>query len=83
MCEPSPLQRAVFRRLEEKTMRARPYKQSTATAFPEPVTNEFVTEALARQAALRPAKTPPNEMPVTPTLPRVPKPRGRRRRGAK
>jgi hypothetical protein len=60
-------------------MRARPFKQSSATAHPAPVTNEFVAEALARQAALRPPKAPPKELPVTPTLPRVPKPHGRRR----
>ena len=60
-------------------MRARPYKQSTSTAFPAPVMNEFVSEALAKQAALRPPKAPPKELPQTPTLPRVPKPHGRRR----
>lgn len=61
-------------------MRARPFKQSSATAFPAPVVNEYVSEALAKQAAQRAPKTPPKEMPVTPTLPRVPKPHGRRRR---
>jgi hypothetical protein len=64
-------------------MKAKPFKQSTGTAFPEPVTNEFVAEALAKQAARRPAKTPPKAMPVTPTLPRVPKPHKRRRGGGK
>ncbi len=64
-------------------MRARPFKQATTTAHPIPVTNEYVTEALAKQAARRPAKTPPKEMPVTPTLPRVPKPHRRRRAGGK
>ena len=44
------------------------------------VSNEYVTEALAKQAASRGAKSPPNPMPVTPTLPRVPKPYKRRRR---
>ena len=67
--------------IRETTMRARPFKQATTTAHPAPVTNEFVSEALAKQAAMRPAKTPPKEMPVTPTLPRVPKPH--KRRGAK
>jgi hypothetical protein len=56
-------------------MKAKPYKQSTGTAFPEPVTNEIVSEALAKQAANRPKKSPPKAMPVTPTLPRQPKPR--------
>ena len=60
-------------------MKAKPFKQSTATAHPPAVTNSYVTEALAKQAASRPAKTPPNAMPVTPTLPRVPKPHRRRR----
>lgn len=64
-------------------MRGKPYKQTTATAYPPPVMNEFVAEALAKQAATRPAKGPAKEMPVTPTLPRVPKPRGRRRRTVK
>jgi hypothetical protein len=61
-------------------MKARPFKQATTTAFPAPVTNEYVTEALAKHAAARPAKTPPKAMPVTPTLPRVPKPARRRKR---
>jgi hypothetical protein len=64
-------------------MKARPFKQATTTAFPPPVSNEYVMEALAKQAAGRPAKTPPREMPVTPTLPRVPKPHRRRRPGGK
>ena len=55
-------------------MKAKPFKQSTGTAFPEPRTNEIVSEALAKQAARRPAKSPPKAMPVTPTLPRQPKP---------
>ena len=55
-------------------MKAKPFKQSTGTAFPEPTTNEIVSEALAKQAASRPAKKPPKAMPVTPTLPRQPKP---------
>jgi hypothetical protein len=45
-------------------------------------TNSFVAEALARQAASRPPKTPPKEMPVTPTLPKVPKRHRQRRRSA-
>ena len=63
----------------ETQMRARPFKQSTTTAHPPMVSNEYVEEALAKKAALQPPKTPPNVMPVTPTLPRVPKPYKRRR----
>ena len=55
-------------------MKARPFKQSTGTAHPPMVHNEIVEEALKQHAAKRPAKTPPKIMPVTPTLPRVPKP---------
>jgi hypothetical protein len=60
-------------------MKARPFKQSTTSAHPPAVTNEYVAEALAKQAARRPRQTPPRAMPVTPTLPRVPKPHKRRR----
>ena len=60
-------------------MKARPFKQATTTAHPPMVNNEYVAEALKKQAAARPPKTPPNPMPVTPTLPRVPKPYKRRR----
>lgn len=64
-------------------MKARPFKQATTTAFPPDVTNEYVEEALAKQAASRPPKTLPKAMPITPTLPRVPKPRRRRRSDGK
>jgi hypothetical protein len=60
-------------------MKARPFKQDTTTAHPPMVNNEFVQEALAKQAALRPPKTPPKLMPITPTLPKVPKLHRRRR----
>ena len=41
----------------------------------------IVAEALARQAAARPARTPPREMPITPgPLPKV-RPKHRRRSG--
>ena len=60
-------------------MRARPFKQSSASAHPEPVMNEYVREALEKQAARRPPKTPPRELSVTPTLPRVPKPHRNKR----
>ena len=52
-------------------MKGKFFKQATSTAHPEPVKNDYVAEALAKQAASRPAKTPPRAMPVTPTLPRV------------
>ena len=61
-------------------MKARPFKQATTTAHPPMVTNDVVAEALAKHAASRPPKTPPRAMPVTPTLPRVPKPHRRRAR---
>jgi hypothetical protein len=57
-----------------------PFKQDTSTAHPTAVSNEYVREALARQAAIRPARTPPKLMPLTPTLPKVPKPHRRRGR---
>jgi hypothetical protein len=59
-------------------MRGKPYKPETSPTRPKAVSSSYVTEALAKQAALRPAKTPPKPMPVTPTLPRVPKPKRRR-----
>lgn len=60
-------------------MRAKPFKQDPGPRTREPVSNTYVTEALAKQAAMRPKKTPPREMPVTPKLPKVPKPHRRRR----
>jgi len=58
-------------------MRARLFKQeSTRTSE---VSNTYIAEALAKQAASRPAKTPPKIMPVTPTLKKVPKLHRRRR----
>lgn len=60
-------------------MRGKFFKQATTTAHPPAVTNEYVAEALAKQAASRPAKTPPRAMPVTPTLPRVRKQKRRRK----
>ena len=60
-------------------MKARPFKQATTTAFPPMVSNPEVAEALAIHAARQKPKSPPKAMPVTPTLPRVPKPHRRRR----
>jgi hypothetical protein len=42
-------------------------------------TRELIDEALKRQAGLRPPRGKPNIMPVTPTLPRVPKPYKKKR----
>jgi len=61
-------------------MRAHPFKQDSTTAHPTPVTNDYVREALAKQAATRPPRTPARLMPITPTLPKVPKPHRHRRR---
>jgi hypothetical protein len=60
-------------------MRGKPYKQETGPSAPKLVSSTYVREALAKQAASRGAKKPPNLMPITPTLPRVPKPHKRRR----
>jgi hypothetical protein len=59
-------------------MKAQPFKQSSRGTEERTVTNSFVTEALAKHAASRPVKSPPRAMPVTPVLPRQPKPRKRR-----
>ena len=64
---------------QERIVRGKPFKQTTTTAHPPAVTNDYVAEALAKQAASRPAKSPPNAMPVTPTLPRVRKNKRRRK----
>ena len=60
-------------------MKARPYKQSTQSARPKLVWDDHVREALEKQKAIRPPKGKPNIMPVSPTLPRVPKPYKRRK----
>ena len=62
-------------------MRAKPYKQTTATAFPELHTNDIVEEALAKQAKLRPKLSPPKELAVPPTLPKVRRPLRTKLRG--
>jgi hypothetical protein len=64
-------------------MKARPFKQATTTAFPPMVSSPEVAEALAIHAARQKAKTPPKPMPVTPTLPRVPKPHRKRQGGGR
>jgi hypothetical protein len=59
-------------------MRAQPFKQSSRSTETRVLTNSYIAEALAKHAASRPAKTPPRAMPVTPVLPRQPKPHKRR-----
>ena len=61
-------------------MKARPFKQASTTRFQPAVGGAEVAEALAIHAARQKAKTPPKPMPVTPTLPRVPKPHKKYRR---
>ncbi len=63
-------------------MRAMPYKKSNSPTTDARPANSFVSEALAKQAASRPPKSPPKIMPITPTLPRVPKPHKYKRRPA-
>ena len=58
-------------------MRARLFKQDSTR--PSEVSNTYIAEALAKQAASRPAKSPAKIMPVTPTLKKVPKLHRRRR----
>ena len=60
-------------------MRAQQFKQATTTAHPKMVSNDYVSEALAKHAASRPAKTPAKVLPITPTLKKVPKLYRRRR----
>jgi hypothetical protein len=61
-------------------MRGMSYTKATRATDTAVPSNSYVQEALAKHAASRPPKGKPNIMPVTPTLPRVPKPKGRRRR---
>jgi hypothetical protein len=58
-------------------MKARPFKQSTGTAHPEPIYNDHVGEALELQARNRPPK-PPVVLGPPPKLPRIPKPQRRK-----
>ncbi|MDB5174749.1 MAG: hypothetical protein JWO87_231 [Phycisphaerales bacterium] len=60
-------------------MRGMPYAQAVRKSESGMSSSEYVAEALAKQAAARPPKGQPNLMPVTPTLPRMPKPHRRRR----
>ena len=61
-------------------MSAKFYRQNPrASSRPKLVWDEHVKEALEKQAASRPPKGKPKIMPVTPTLPRVPKPYKRRK----
>lgn len=61
-------------------MSARFYRQSPkSSSRPKLVWDEHVKEALEKQAASRPPRAKPRIMPVTPTLPRVPKPYKRKK----
>jgi hypothetical protein len=60
-------------------MRGMPYKKSP-TPNPPQVSSSVVREALELQAARRPPKSPPRQMPVTPTLPRIRKGKPRNQR---
>jgi hypothetical protein len=58
-------------------MRGMHYSRASRRTDDRPSSDPIVTEALAKQAAARPQKSPPKAMPITPTLPKV---RGKRRR---
>jgi hypothetical protein len=61
-------------------MSAKFYRQNPrSSSKPKLVWDEHVREALDKQAASRPPKSKPKIMPVTPALPRVPKPYKRRK----
>ena len=60
-------------------MNGMPYNRATRSADGEPITNKYVREALAAQAAIRPKQTPPQAMPITPTLPRIRKHKRKRK----
>ena len=61
-------------------MRGMPYKKSPSASDTRQVSSSVIREALEIQAARTPPKSPPREMPVTPTLPRVRKGKPRRKR---
>jgi hypothetical protein len=71
----------VVERIEKKeiVMGAKFYRQSPRGSSPKLVWDDHVREALEKQKASRPPKGKPNIMPVSPTLPRVPKPYKRRK----
>jgi hypothetical protein len=56
-------------------MRARQFKKISTPREPKLVNNSYVSEALAKQAANRPPKSPPKVLEVTKPLPRVRKPK--------
>jgi hypothetical protein len=57
------------------------YKRAQGPSNADAPANTYVREALEKQAASRPPKSPPKPLPVTPTLPRVRKSKHRRRPG--
>jgi hypothetical protein len=60
-------------------MRGMHYTRATRSADTHAV-DSIMAEALAKQAAARPAKTPPKPLSVTPALPKAGKRRRQRRR---
>lgn len=60
-------------------MRGMSYTRATQSAHTPPI-DPIVAEALAKQAAARPPKSPPKPMSVTPALPKAGKRRRRQRR---
>ncbi len=64
-------------------MRARQFKKISGPSEPKLVNNSYVSEALAKQAASRPAKAPAKVLEVTKPLPRVRKPKRSGRGGGR
>jgi len=57
-----------------------PLNEDDVPEKPEVTTRDVIDEALAKQAARRPVSSPPKLMPVTPTLPKQPRPARERKR---
>ncbi len=52
-------------------MRGMPYTSASRKTDDRVPANSILAEALAKQAAMRPAPKPPKAMPVTPKLPKA------------
>jgi len=61
-------------------MKGIPYQQATRAPDDRVFSDPIVAEALAKQAALRPPKSPPKQLYVTPVPPKAGKGRRRNRR---
>jgi len=61
-------------------MKGIPYQQATRASDDRLMSNPIVAEALAKQAAMRPEKSPPKLLVVTPRMPKAGKGRRRNRR---